>query len=48
MFYMILLAMAVGWYEGGKKLYNTHHGIESGIQPSANLLGFLFLDQRTQ
>lgn len=48
MFYILVLAMMVGWYEGGKKLYDTHHGLESGVQPSGNLLGFLFLDKRIQ
>lgn len=48
MFYILLIAMIVGWYEGGSILYRTHHGLMSGTQPSSNLAGFLFLDKRTQ
>ena len=48
MLYVLILAMLVGWYEGGQCLYRTRHGLEVGVKPSANLIGFLFLDKRTQ
>jgi hypothetical protein len=48
MFYILLIAMIVGWYEGGTMLSRTHNGLISGTEPSSNLAGFLFLDKRTQ
>lgn len=45
MFWLLVLAMIIGWYQGGKKLYFTHHGLEDGVSESDNLVSFVFLNK---
>jgi hypothetical protein len=45
MFWLLILAMLIGWCQGGRLLYNTHHGLETGVQQSDSLMSFLFLNK---
>lgn len=42
MFYILIIAMIFGWYEGNRTLFMVHNGLEKGIttQPK-NLVEFL-------
>jgi hypothetical protein len=42
MFYLLVIAILVGWYKGGDILYRTHHGMAHGVEPSDNLWHYLF------
>jgi|APCry1669189034_1035192.scaffolds.fasta_scaffold00185_23 hypothetical protein len=45
MYWLIIISILVGIYDGFRQLYLVNNGLKSGIAPSTNLVNYLFFDK---